>query len=61
MYYKSLQNKKRETEIYEKIRDLSETVDRLKTEGKDTTEAIEQVKVALDELGSFRRNYKEYF
>lgn len=59
MYHKLPEYKKRETELYDKIRKLSEEFDRLCAEGKDTTEILKQLGVALEEFYSFRRNFKE--
>jgi hypothetical protein len=59
MYRKSPEYRRRETELYDKIRNLSERFDQVRAEGKDTTEILKQLGVALEEFYRFRRKFKE--
>jgi molecular chaperone GrpE (heat shock protein) len=55
MWRKSAECQKRENEIYDKIREISDAFDRLLKEGKDTTETLRQLEAALEEVELFRR------
>ncbi|XFO65284.1 hypothetical protein SPSIL_013930 [Sporomusa silvacetica DSM 10669] len=47
--------KKQETELYDKIRELSEEFDRLNKAGRDTTDAFQRLGAILEEFLLFRR------
>lgn len=47
--------KKQETGLYDEIRALSEGLDRLRNEGKDTTDTIERLEEVLEEFLLFRK------
>jgi hypothetical protein len=47
--------KKQETFLYHEIRELSEGLDRLHQEGKDTTDTIRKLEAALEEFFFFRQ------
>lgn len=47
--------KKQETGLYDEIRELSEGLDRLHNEGKDTTGIIERLEEVLEEFLLFRK------
>lgn len=47
--------KKQETELYDKIRGLSDKFDRLNKAGKDTTNTYQRLGAALEEFLLFRR------
>ncbi|MBP2637341.1 MAG: hypothetical protein H6Q72_3248 [Firmicutes bacterium] len=47
--------KKQETGLYDEIRELSEGLDRLRNEGKDTTDMIERLGEVLEEFLLFRK------
>lgn len=51
---KSLEYQKRENEICDKIREISDEVDQLLKEGKDAAEAFKRLEVALREFEQFR-------
>ncbi|TWH46288.1 hypothetical protein [Sporomusa sp. KB1] len=47
--------KKQETELYDEIWELSEELDRLYKEGKDTTDTIQRFEEVLEEFFLFRQ------
>lgn len=49
--------KKRENELYNTIRNLSQECDRLEKEGTDTTEIYLRLKATLEEFMVFRKEY----
>lgn len=55
MNIKSADYRNRESDIYDKIRKISNEYDRLSKEGKDTTEVNQRFEVAIEELKLFRR------
>lgn len=59
MLRRSAEYQKRETEICDKIREVSDEFDWLGKEGKDMSEALRRLEAALEELELFRKEYKE--
>jgi len=55
MNIRYLDFKKQETELYDEIWELSEELDRLYKEGKDTTDTIQRFGEVLEEFLFFRR------
>ncbi|TWH47369.1 hypothetical protein [Sporomusa sp. KB1] len=55
MNIRYLDFKKQETELYDKIWQLSEELDRLDKEGKDTTDTIQRFREVLEEFLLFRQ------
>jgi hypothetical protein len=51
--------KKQENELYDKIRGLSEELDRLNKAGRDTTNIFQRLGAVLEEFLLFRRQYLE--
>jgi len=47
--------KKQETELYDKIRELSEEFDRLDKDGKDTMDIVQRLEKVLKEFLFFRQ------
>lgn len=47
--------KQKETCLYDEIRKLSEGLDRLRQEGKDTTDTIRKLEAVLEEFLLFRQ------
>lgn len=47
--------KKQETGLYDEICELSDVLDRLRNEGKDTTDMIERLGEVLEEFLLFRK------
>ena len=47
--------KKQETFLYDEIRELSDVLDRLYQEGKDTTDTIRKLEAVLEEFFLFRQ------
>lgn len=61
MYYKLPEYKKREYELCDRIREITDEFDRLGREGKDTTETLQRLEVVLEEFWKFREEYKDKF
>lgn len=57
----SLEYKEREAEIYDKIQEASDEFSRLDESGKDTTEALRRLELALRRLELFRKEYEEKY
>jgi hypothetical protein len=55
MNIRYLDFKKQETELYDKIWQLSEELDRLDKEGKDTTDTIQRFGEVMEEFLLFRQ------
>lgn len=51
--------KQQETGLYDKIRELSERLDRLYKEGKDTTDTIQSLEAVLQDFLLFRQQARQ--
>lgn len=61
MYYKLPEYKKREYELCDRIREITEEFNRLGKEGKDTTDTLRRLEAVLDEFWKFRQEYRGIF
>lgn len=59
MNYKTPEYKKREYELCDRIREITDEFDRIGKDGKDTTETLQRLEAVLEEFWKFRQDYKE--
>lgn len=58
LFYRVPEYIKRERELCDRIREVSEEVDRLGKEGQDTTETLRRLEAVLETFRSFRREFE---